>query len=107
MRSAADDSVFGAILRNDILPLSMANFSMVAVSAFSSAVMALCEKGLGIGWLPESMVADRIAAGRLVMLDDRDLFPTATMQLAMLRARASNTSFVDAAWHQIARLSAE
>lgn len=96
-----DGSVLGDILRSEIFPRSSASFSLVASTEFSSAVLELCERRLGIGWVPELLAADRIARGRLRVIDDPEMFPIVEMTLSMLRVHAVDQGFVENAWNEL------
>lgn len=93
-----EDSVLGSILRDEILAISNTRFTLAAMTAFSPAVMELCEKGLGMAWLPERLAAEKMASGRLVRLMDTAAFPELSMRVTMLRVRTRTTGFVNTAW---------
>lgn len=42
------------------------------VDAFAEAIRAMCCRGAGIAWLPERLIGDDVAAGRLVLLGAPD-----------------------------------
>ncbi|MFL4468712.1 LysR family transcriptional regulator [Tateyamaria armeniaca] len=65
-----DTSSFGALLRQRERPFGTQTFSAnpVCETAFSSGVRELILKGLGIGWLPFSMVHREIESGELTSL---------------------------------------
>lgn len=93
-----EDSVLGTILRDEILAESTGRFTLAAMTAFSPAVMELCENGLGVAWLPERLSLERVAAGRLVRLDEPGQFPVLTIYVTMLRVRTRASGFVNTAW---------
>lgn len=93
-----EDSVLGTILRDEILTRSAAQFSLAATTEFSSAVLELCEHGLGIAWVPERLAAEKLASGQIVELTDRALFPTISLNVSMFRLHTVNTDFSNAAW---------
>lgn len=98
-----DDGVLGTVLNNHLLPNSSAQFTSVTSTEFSSAVIEFCAQGLGIGWAPELLAADKIASGEIVELRDPSLFPTAEMTVSMLRVRAEEPGFTDRAWAELKR----
>lgn len=93
-----EESVLGRIVRDEILSLSPARFTLAAVTAFAPSVLEMCEHGLGIGWLPEKLAEEKIAAGRLVHLTDTALYPDLPMQVTMLRVKTRTSGFVNTAW---------
>ncbi len=68
-----EESYFGQVLHRGQRPfgVSGANANSVSVTAFSSATRELVLKGLGVGWLPFSMVHQEIASGALISLANR------------------------------------
>ncbi len=67
-------------------------FSTVAETGLGPAVVAFVKQGIGVGWLPRSIVADELAANDLSLLSD--LLGKFTLDIAMLRTkgRASESS---------------
>ncbi|MEQ9329303.1 MAG: LysR substrate-binding domain-containing protein [Rhodospirillales bacterium] len=96
-----EGGVLGGILRSDIFPRSSASFSIVASTEFSSAVLELCERRLGVGWVPELLAAEKIASGRLRVVDDPANFPIVEMTVSMLRIHAGEQGYTDSAWTEL------
>ncbi|MEM6407695.1 MAG: LysR family transcriptional regulator [Pseudomonadota bacterium] len=67
-----DDSYFGRVLRRGERLFSIPSLTEnpVCVTAFSSGVLELVLKGIGIGWLPYSMAHREIASGNLLSLSN-------------------------------------
>lgn len=65
-----EDSYFGRALSKSQLPFGTADFSESAVcqTAFSSGAKEMVLNGLGVGWLPFSMVHKEIESGELISL---------------------------------------
>ena len=65
-----DDSFFGEVLRRSERPFGTADHSLnpLCQSAFSSGIRAMAVQGLGVGWLPFSMVHGEIESGALISL---------------------------------------
>lgn len=65
-----EESYFGQILSRNARPFGTANSSAapMCVTAFSSGTLELVLKGIGVGWLPYSMVHSQVASGTLTSL---------------------------------------
>lgn len=65
-----EDSYFGQVVKRSGRAFGTPGFSTdpVCVTAFSSGMLELILKGIGVGWLPYSMVHREIAAGSLISL---------------------------------------
>lgn len=65
-----DDSYFGEVLNKAERPFGTAGFSANPVfqTAYSSGVRDMVRKGLGVGWLPFSMVHQEVESGAFVSL---------------------------------------
>lgn len=96
-----EGSVLGGILRSEIFPRSSGSFSLVASTEFSSAVLEFCERRLGVGWVPELLAADKIASGRLRVIDDPEMFPIVELTVSMLRIHAGEQGYTENAWHEL------
>lgn len=64
------DSYFGQVLRNSQRAFGVAgsDVNVFCMTAFSSGVRELALSGLGIGWLPFSMVYNEVESGALISL---------------------------------------
>ena len=102
-----DTGVLGNVLRDEILPKSNGRFALMAATEFTSAVLELCERGLGVAWVPELLAEDKLARGSVVALTNKETFPIADMKVSMLRVHAVDHGFTDAAWKAIIRLFKE
>ncbi|MCL5777566.1 LysR substrate-binding domain-containing protein [Limibaculum sp. FT325] len=67
------DVFFGQVIDREILPTLRRMASPVprVETALAFAMLELAAAGLGIAWVPASLAAERIAAGRLADLSDR------------------------------------
>lgn len=65
-----EDSYFGKVLSRSARPFGTPDFSAdpICVTAFSSGTLELVLAGLGVGWLPYSMVHREVASGALISL---------------------------------------
>lgn len=77
----------------------------VAQSDFTSALAALVCSGMGVGWLPGSLVASDLAAGTLKQVGDPSL--TARLEIRLYRVRHDRMPERAAAvWHRAAERAA-
>lgn len=65
-----ENSYFGEALNKSQLPFGTAEFSKnpICQTAFSSGAKEMIQNGLGVGWLPFSMVHKEIESGELISL---------------------------------------
>lgn len=65
-----EDSYFGEVLRRGERRFGTSSFSAnpVCVTAFSNGIRELVLRGLGVGWVPFSMVHREVASGELISL---------------------------------------
>lgn len=96
-----EDGVLGGILRKEIFPRTATSFALVASTEFSSAVLEFCERRLGVGWVPELLAADKIAGGRLRVIDDPVMFPIVEMTVSMFRVHAVEQGYTENAWNEL------
>lgn len=68
-----EDSYFGEVLRKNDRPFGTPSSSVntFSVSAFSSGTRELLLKGMGVGWLPFSMMYREIESGEVISLAHR------------------------------------
>jgi DNA-binding transcriptional LysR family regulator len=68
-----EDSYFGQVLKKSQRPFgaSEPNATPFTMTAFTSGARELVLKGLGVGWLPYSMVYQEIESGALISLANR------------------------------------
>lgn len=69
--SYPQDSFFGQILWDERLPqlIRLVRVETVCESAFAPGLRELVLNGLGVGWLPESLIRDDLSTRQLVALD--------------------------------------
>ena len=91
-------SFLGKLLWEERLPDLVRRYDveMVCISAFTFAVRGLALSGLGVAWLPESLIGDDIAAGLLVPLND--LAAPCPMSIAVYAPHSAAGSAIDRAW---------
>ncbi|WP_373635341.1 LysR family transcriptional regulator [Yoonia sp. SS1-5] len=68
-----EDSYFGEVLQKTERVFGTPGFSAnpVSITAFSSGVRELVLQGLGVGWLPYSMVHQQVESGALISVANR------------------------------------
>ncbi len=69
-------------------------------SPITGSIRAMLLEGIGMTWLPFSVVADDVAAGRLVCLDGDDL--SVDIKVIMYRRTESRGPVMDRFWHHVA-----
>ncbi|MFF6995763.1 LysR family transcriptional regulator [Streptomyces sp. NPDC008313] len=78
----------------------------IAQSDFTSGLAALIGAGMGVGWLPERLVASELTAGTLQRVGDPSL--TARLEIRLYRVRYDKVPARAAGvWHRAAELAAE
>ena len=68
----------------------------VCISAFTIAVRGMALNGLGVAWLPESLIEDDLRAGRLVPL--HEVAPPCSMNIAVYAQRSAPSPSIDSLW---------
>ncbi len=96
-----DDSVLGRIVQDELLPQCNRRFYRAVTSAFSTAVMCLITRGMGVGWVPQSMAQKSLDDGELVLVDSGLKMPTASMYVTLLRQRNPESGFLRSAWDTV------
>ncbi|WP_018700186.1 LysR family transcriptional regulator [Amorphus coralli] len=96
----------GKVMNQEILPgfPDAAALRPRAETALTLAMKQLVTAGVGMAWLPASLVADDLASGALSDLSP--IFGSARMQIVALRLRIDRAPVVDRVWEEIARLAA-
>ena len=71
----------------------------IAETALTLAMVQLALTGIGIAWLPLSLVGAHLAQGNLVRLDD--MLPTQALIVRMVRLAAPRTEQVERVWQHL------
>ena len=74
-------------------------FARKAEAALTLAVLQYALAGIGVAWLPRSMIAAGLAAGQLVGLEDR--LPVQALDIRMIRLSGTAMPGRDAAWARV------
>lgn len=72
----------------------------VAETALTLAMLQLVISGIGIAWLPYTLVADGLAHGHIVRVDD--VLPAQTLDINMLRLDEAQPEHGDTVWRELA-----
>ena len=72
----------------------------VAETALTLAMLQLALDGIGVAWLPQSLVAEHLAQGRLVRVDD--ILPSQALTIRMVYLSDDQSGQGDPAWQQLA-----
>ncbi len=83
-----------------LLPKSI-QVSTVAETALTLAMLQLALKGIGMAWLPRSLIVDHLAQGRLVSMDDA--LPAQRLVIRMVRLSEAQGSHAEQVWQHLAK----
>lgn len=81
------------------LPLGTATIP-IAETALTLAMLQLALSEIGIAWLPFSLVSQSLSRGDLIRVDD--MLPAQTLDIKMVRLRATQTERSEATWQRLA-----
>lgn len=87
------------IIRPIIDPLSR-RLHKIYESPFTGSILAMLIEGVGMSWLPESVVADELAAGRLKYLGNEEM--TAEIRVFIYRRKESTGPVMERFWNHLA-----
>lgn len=95
------DVFLGQVMERAVLPRVAPNigFSRKAETALTLAALQYALNGIGIVWLPEALVAEPLASGRLVALDDR--LPAQDLDIRMIRISGEARPDLLSAWARL------
>lgn len=88
------------IIRPITEPLSR-RLRKVYESPFTGSILAVLLEGVGMSWLPHSVVADELAAGRLKCLEKEKL--TAEIRVFIYRRKESKGPVIERFWNHLAQ----
>ncbi|MBO6919561.1 MAG: LysR family transcriptional regulator [Rhizobiaceae bacterium] len=72
------------------------NAAIVAESGLGPAVLEFVREGIGIGWLPLSIIKDELVAGTLIEMTD--LLPQFELDVVVKKSKSSSYKRIDANW---------
>lgn len=99
--SYPSDVFLGQIFDRDIAPRLKAdvNIATKAETALTLAAYEFALGGIGVAWLPRSLVSDSIAKGLLISLEDQ--LPAQALEIRAFRLVEAQNMRSDAIWHDI------
>lgn len=89
------------------LPSGM-TVSTVAETALTLAMLQLALTGIGIAWLPQTLIGEQLSLGQLIRLDDT--LPAHPLTIRLVRLSEPRSEQADRVWHHLShtlRLNAE
>lgn len=88
----------GQVFARKISPLlpEGTTVSVIAETALTLAMLQLALTGIGIAWLPQSLVQDHLSNGRLVRLDD--VLPSQTLAIRLVRLSEAQPDHAEKVW---------
>lgn len=75
------------------------SFFTVAESGLGPAVLEFVREGLGVGWLPRSLVERELASGTLTSLED--VVPPFVLNVVAIKSKSSRTKHVLRNWKEV------
>ncbi|MFK8075258.1 MAG: LysR family transcriptional regulator [Granulosicoccus sp.] len=99
--SFPDDIYFGSLFEQHFIPTVAQNCTIVrtAETGLGLAALHYTLEGVGIGWLPHSVVKHDIKHGRLLDLSDR--LPTQPLHIKIIRLHETFSPLAESAWNTI------
>ena len=100
------DIFLGRLLYNDVLAHSPYTFSQKLVAGMTSVVLSAVSTGIGVAWLPASVIKDELRNRELHLIEDPG-FSKATLTIAMLQLRRKDTESMSEMWEALVEALAE
>jgi DNA-binding transcriptional LysR family regulator len=96
------DVYFGRVMELRIMPTLNARIRTVprVETALTLAAAELAVAGVGVAWVPESLIKDDLRSGRLIDLSKR--FPVCELQIQAMRIQGSQYAAADLFWSHLA-----
>lgn len=95
------ESFFGRLIAQECIPKASPNlsFDLVCETAFSDSIKSMVLQGMGMSWLPATLVEEDLSRGDLVQLKN---LPIHEMKIMLYRQKAARTPEIDALWKYLA-----
>lgn len=99
--SYPSESFFGRIVARECMPLLDADLKCAAVceSALAEGLKALVETGYGVAWLPQRLVANELADGRMAILGAP--FASVALTIKLYRFKGEHTDPAATLWNHL------
>jgi len=99
------DVFFGQLLNQEVLPRINATVSVhkKVETALTPAALKLVLAGVGVAWLPQSLVAAEISCGSLTELSD--MLPDCMLSIAAIRLNDLNSPAKELVWQAISSIT--
>ncbi|MEH6443554.1 MAG: LysR family transcriptional regulator [Oceanospirillaceae bacterium] len=96
------ESFFGRIIRQHCLPKIPVEqrFKLICETAQSDSVKGMVSQGIGMSWLPATVVEEDLARGELVQIPN---LPTYEMKVMLYRQATARTPEVEKLWQSLSQ----
>ena len=96
------DSYLGQVIEREVFFQLRAQLTIdrVAETSLTLAILPMTVAGVGVGWLPDSLVAADLASGLLT--DLRDALPDCELSVMAIQLRDSESIFKSEVWETVA-----
>jgi len=96
------DVFLGRVISNEVLTRSPYQYSQKFLAGMSGVVLNAIIVGLGVGWIPASIIRDEVKNNDLVLLDDEG-FERVDLIVSMLQLRRKKTPEMSQFWEQLSK----
>ncbi len=100
------DIFLGRLLYNDVLSRSPHTFAQKLVAGMTSVVLSAVRAGIGVAWLPASVIKDELCNKELYIIEDPG-FSKVSLTIAMLQLRRKDTESLSDLWEALVEALAE
>ncbi len=100
------DIFLGRLMYNDVLSRSPHNFAQKLVAGMTSVVLSAVSAGIGIAWLPASMIKEELRNKELDLIEDPG-FPKIDLTITMMQLRRKDTESLNDMWQALVKALAE
>lgn len=98
--SYPNDVFLGRVVYNDIMARSSHVFSQKFLAGMSSVVLTAATTGLGVAWIPASVISNEVETKQLIILDEKE-FDRIDLIVAMLHLRRKKTQHMNQFWVEL------
>lgn len=96
----------GRVIHNDVVTRSPHIFSQKFLAGMSSVVITAVSTGLGVAWVPASVIKDEIKNNRLIILQEEG-FERIDLIVAMLQLRRKKSQHMNQFWNELSSALSE